>query len=146
MPHISEDEYLQLEYEVELSSFTGGGTNGVPPPRQENSVQSEVTIPDGFTIVVGGLRGTSFSETVNAVPILGPDPDHQVPVQQPPSATAPKRRFYVFIRPTILRDDRFEDLKYLSGGEPEGGRDCPTIVPHSEPLLMRAERRRRGGR
>ena len=57
-PHISESDYLQLEYSVLLSSFTGAaitqsGTT-LPPPRQSNSVQSEVTIPDGSTIIVAG--------------------------------------------------------------------------------------------
>ena len=140
VPHISEDQYLQLEYEVELSSFTGSANNGVPPPRQENSVQSEVTIPDGFTIVVGGLRGTSFSETVNSVPILGRIPllKYLFSNRQKNSA---ETSLYVFIRPTILRDDRFEDLKYLSGGNVRAA-GLDDDLPQSQPLLMRGE----GGR
>ena len=51
-PHISRGEHLQLEYEVALNTFTGAGSAGVPPPRQTNSVQSEVTIPDGHTIII----------------------------------------------------------------------------------------------
>ena len=76
-PHISEGDYLQLEYSVELSSFTGLGnpTTGSPPPRQTDRVESKVTIPDGATIIVGGLNRKTLNTTVNAIPIIG-----QIPV------------------------------------------------------------------
>ena len=48
-PHISEADYLQLAYSIELSNFTGDAQNGLPPPSQKNSVDSSVTIPDGYT-------------------------------------------------------------------------------------------------
>ncbi|HZK81647.1 MAG TPA: secretin N-terminal domain-containing protein, partial [Humisphaera sp.] len=77
-PHISESDYLQLEYSVLLSSFTGppitqAGTT-LPPPRKSDSVQSQVTIPDGSTIVVGGLNAHNFTESVDAVPFVGDIP------------------------------------------------------------------------
>ena len=77
-PHISESDYLQLEYSVSLSSFTGspvtqGGTT-LPPPRKSDTVQSQVTIPDGATIIVGGLNQRNFTYTKDAVPILGQIP------------------------------------------------------------------------
>ena len=134
VPHISEDDYLQLEYEVELSSFTAPSQGGAPPPRQENSVQSEVTIPDGSTIIVGGLNSSNISESVNKVPILGDIPllgllfsSREVNV----SETA----LFVFLRPTILRDDAFADLRYLSREDViEAG--LPPDLPASEPVLM----------
>ena len=134
VPHISEDDYLQLEYEVELSSFTAPAQGGAPPPRQENSVQSEVTIPDGSTIIVGGLNSSNISESVNKVPLLGDIPllgllfsSREVNV----SETA----LFVFLRPTILRDDAFADLRYLSREDViEAG--LPPDLPASEPVLM----------
>lgn len=136
VPHISDDDYLQLEYEVELSSFTGtgAGADGVPPPRLENSVQSEVTIPDGTTIVVGGLNASNFSETIDSVPILG-----QIPIIKYLFSNRRRDRsetsLFVFIRPVILRDDRFADLKFLSGDDMrEAG--LPSDLPHSEPLTI----------
>ena len=59
-PHISQDDYLQLAYSIELSSFTGTASSGLPPPSQKNTVDSTVTIPDGYTIVVGGLTVKNF--------------------------------------------------------------------------------------
>ena len=52
-PHISNGDYLQLEYNIELSSFTGDRVDNLPPPSQTNTIESKVTIPDGKTIVSG---------------------------------------------------------------------------------------------
>src|SRR5690606_5626340 len=49
-PHISDDDYLQLEYDLTLSNFTAPPQRNLPPPAQENTVQSVVTIPDAHTI------------------------------------------------------------------------------------------------
>ena len=118
-PHISQADYLQLGYTIELSSFTGTAQNGLPPPSQKNSVDSEVTIPDGYTIVVGGLTTHNFTTTVNTIPILGDIPFlRQVPVWHPKPRTSRTATLFVFIRPVILRDDQFDDLKYLSGAGP----------------------------
>jgi general secretion pathway protein D len=138
-PHISESDYLQLEYSVSLSSFTGaavsqGGTT-LPPPRKSDSVQSQVTIPDGSTIVVGGLNRRNFTQTKDAVPILG-----QLPVLEYLFSNRTNNdsntTLFVFIRPVILRDDKFEDLKFLSEREVrEAG--VPDDFPRSEPLTIR---------
>jgi general secretion pathway protein D len=126
---------LQLEYEVALSSFTGQGSNGIPPPRQTNKVASRVTIPDGSTIVVGGLNRTEDGRTVNAIPILGELPLVGALFRSTTDTTRTATLF-VFIRPVILRDDEFEDLRFLSerdarrAGTPDG-------APASEPMLVR---------
>ena len=63
-PHISEGDYLQLNYSVELSNFTGAAQAGLPPPSEKNAVDSTVTIPDGYTIVVGGLSVKNFTKSL----------------------------------------------------------------------------------
>lgn len=133
-PHISEKDYLQLEYVVALSSFTGRGLNGIPPPRQTDKVASRVTIPDGSTIVVGGLNQAQASDAVSAVPLLG-----QIPILKYLFSSRTKsdtsRTLFVFIRPVILRDDEFADLKLFS----ERDRKSAAVAdgfPASEPLLI----------
>ena len=73
-PHISEADYLQLSYTIELSNFTGTAQNGLPPPSQKNAVDSTVTIPDGYTIVVGGLTTKNFNAPSTRFPMLGDIP------------------------------------------------------------------------
>ena len=112
-PHISESDYMQLSYSIELSNFTGTGTSGLPPPSQKNSIDSTVTVPDGNTIVVGGLRTKNFRESKESIPFID-----KIPVVELLFGTRSKAKqdvtLFVFIRPVILRDDRFGDLKFLS--------------------------------
>lgn len=134
-PHISEEEYLQLAYSIELSNFTGAGRNGLPPPSQKNTVDSAVTIPDGYTIVVGGLAVKNFTAAVDAVPLLG-----DIPVLNLLFGTRNRSNqdttLFVFLRPVILRDDKFADLKYLSERKVhEAG--LPGDYPISNPIPLR---------
>ena len=43
---------------------------------------------------------------------------------------------FVFLRPIILRDDKFHDLKFLSNSD-MGRAEMPGDLPQSEPLLMK---------
>ena len=133
-PHISEGDHLQLEYNVALNNFTGTGGAGVPPPRQTDTVSSRVTIPDGSTIVVGGLNRTSHSDTFSRVPFLG-----EIPVLEylfsNRTRNDSRTTLFVFIRPTILRDDKFEDLKYFSQRDAQRA-GLPDDFPSSSPITM----------
>jgi type II secretory pathway component GspD/PulD (secretin) len=134
-PHISEADFLQLEYDVSLNQFSGQGANGIPPPRQTNSLTSTVTIPDGSTIIIGGLNSSNVSDTVNAVPILGEIPGLKY-LFSSTSKTNTQSTLFAFIRPIILRDDRFRDLKYLSEKDVSSA-GLASDVPASEPLIIR---------
>jgi len=134
-PHISEDDYLQLAYSIELSSFTGTGRQGLPPPSQKNSVDSAVTIPDGHTIVVGGLRVKNFRSGMDSLPLID-----QIPVLNwligSRSSASSDLTLFVFIRPTILRDEKFEDLKYVSDGALKDV-GLPGQYPSSKPIAIK---------
>lgn len=139
-PSISDGDFLKLSYEVEVSSFVGertetstGGT--LPPARTENKVKSEVTIPDGHTIVVGGLTREIDNETISAVPILGKIPILKYAFSQR-STNKRQITIFVFLRPVILRDDKFEDLKVLSGSA-AGRAQLPSSFPTSLPVEIR---------
>jgi general secretion pathway protein D len=134
-PHISEDDYLQLAYSIELSNFTGTGSNGLPPPSVKNSVDSTVTVPDGNTIVVGGLKVRNFRESRETIPFIELIPYADWLFGSRSNANT-NQTLFVFIRPTILRDDRFEDLKYLSG-RAMGEAGLPGNYPKSGPKAIR---------
>lgn len=138
-PHISESDYLQLEYTVSLSSFTGqpitqGGTT-LPPPRKSDSVQSQVTIPDGATIIVGGLNRQNYTRQKDSVPILGRIPILEYLFSSRQNSEG-NSTLFVFIRPVILRDDKFADLKFLSEQDVRAA-EVPPDLPASEPMTMR---------
>ncbi|WP_146455335.1 secretin N-terminal domain-containing protein [Rubripirellula tenax] len=133
-PHINEDDHLQLEFEVEFSTFTGSGGANLPPPRQIDRVGSVVTIPDGKTVVVGGLKRVGDSSTFTGVPWA-----EKIPLlRELTSMTTSDQSttsFFLFIRPKILRDSKFRDLKYLSDIEAQDAQ-IPGDDPESGPILI----------
>lgn len=113
-PQIAEGDHLLLDYSVSLSAFLGAASNpNLPPPKQENSVNSVATIPDGYTVVVGGIDLSSQSKTTSQIPLLGDIPLLGEAFKSR-NKTQNSSKFYVFIRANILRNRNFDDLKYLS--------------------------------
>ncbi|KKN72590.1 hypothetical protein LCGC14_0409200 [marine sediment metagenome] len=133
-PHISQDDYLQLEYSITLNSFSGDAGGSLPPPRQTNSLNSEVTIPDGCAIIVGGLTREDTSKTASVIPWIG-----EVRILEylfgTHASSKSRSTLFAFVRPIILRDDEFEDLKYLSSQDRKAANVEP-CCPTSEPMLM----------
>ena len=113
-PQIAAGDDILLDYAVSLSSFVGeASSDGVEPPTQQTSLNSIATIPDGYTIALGGIEitteGNSDTKTpgLSSIPILGE-------LFKSQSDSASRSRFYVFIRATVMRSSSFEHLKYLS--------------------------------
>jgi len=133
-PTISEGDHLRLQYSLTLNSFTGSGSTSAPPPRQTDSIDSEVVVPDGYTVIVGGLKRKDESETVTKLPLLGDIPGlgH---LFRSTTQTKIETTLFVFIRPVILRDDQFEDLKCLSDLDHRAAR-LPAGAPQSDAMLM----------
>lgn len=135
-PAIAEGDHLLLDYSVELSAFVGSPTTTVgggiiPPPSQQNSVEGQATIPDSFTVAIGGLDNISETKGQSRVPILG-----SIPILGAlfgtTNETESRSRFFVFLRATILRDAAFADLKQLSDTDrmaAELGDGSPLLEP-----------------
>ncbi|HET6325411.1 MAG TPA: secretin N-terminal domain-containing protein [Planctomycetaceae bacterium] len=134
-PRIMDDNHLQLQFNVSLNSFTGSGSNGVPPPRQTDQISSKVTVPDGYTVIVGGLTNRNNSSSQNGIPWV-----ECVPILKDLTSLQTKSStqttLFVFLRPVIMRDDKFRDLKYLSDSAIQCARE-PGNYPESCPLLVR---------
>jgi len=113
-PHISKSDYLRVEYQISLNSFGTKPTDAsIPPPRNTSVIQSEATVPDGFTIVVGGLQTTNKSENTDKVPLIGDIPIIGLAFKN----TSVKKQYtttYLFITPVIMKSTDFSDLKEAS--------------------------------
>jgi len=135
-PQIAEGDHLTLEYSIILSTFVGPASDpSLPPPRQQNTLNSAATIPDGYTVALGGLETTSETEGINQVPVLG-----SLPLIgwlfSSESTKVEHSRFYVFIRASILRSSDFQHLKFLSDVEMHRA-DVDPGWPEVEPVLIR---------
>ncbi len=135
-PQIASGDHLVLEYDVTLSAFVGESADpSLPPSRQQNVVSSTASIPDGYTVAVGGFEFTTEGKSTNQVPIIA-----KIPILgeffKSRSASNTRTRFYVFIRANVLRSDGFDDLKYLSDQLADES-DIDTGWPTVEPRIIR---------
>ena len=110
-PLISETDYLRVQYSITLNAFGAKSTDpSIPPPRSTSSIQSEATVPDGATIVVGGLQSTNERATIDKVPLLGDIPLIGLAFRN----TIIKKQHittYLFITTTIMKNTDFSDLR-----------------------------------
>lgn len=114
-PHISPDGYVTIELNQKVSNFSGENiqlTEGVSSPIiSEREVDTNVTVRDGETVVVGGLITSRESESENKVPLLG-----DIPIlgqlARANFVTTQKTELLMVLSVDILRTD--EDLKKMS--------------------------------
>lgn len=138
-PHISESNYLKLEYQIMLNSFRGRSTDAtLPPARDTDMISSEATVPDGDTLIVGGLTFTSRRDSQDKIPVLGDIPllghlfRRTVGVEE-------DTRLYVFVTPRILRDMQFRDLRDLSVQQRLES-DEADVYPENGPLELEIDK------
>jgi general secretion pathway protein D len=116
-PHISQENWLRMDYEVMLSTF--GQRNAqqlaanLPPPKRETKAVGTVRVPAEHVIVLGGLVGERQDNTLDSVPYAADVPLVGELFKNRTSSSM-KETMYIFIRPVILRDPSFHDLIYLS--------------------------------
>jgi type II secretory pathway component GspD/PulD (secretin) len=140
-PQISEGDFVRLDYAITSRDFgESSGEGGIPPPRTSDAIASSVTVPDGHTVIMGGLLRERGSYSESKVPVLG-----SIPILGALFSSREKgggeTRLFIFLRPVILRDDDFTDLKLLSRAgisrspaEPPGP---DSIYPPVTPRVMR---------
>lgn len=115
-PTISENNYLRLNINLEVSRFVGafdpqsatGG--GIVLSR---TISTQVTMPSGDTMVLGGVIDDQESHVDGGVPFLKDLPLLGFLFRRSED-TQNKTNLYFFVTPTILDEDDFEDLWHLS--------------------------------
>ncbi|MEM1449645.1 MAG: secretin N-terminal domain-containing protein [Planctomycetota bacterium] len=135
-PHLTSGDRIRLEYGITLSAFVGEPADpALPPPRQQTVLSSEAVLPDGHTVVLGGLELDSTGTSESSVPWLG-----RIPLLgwafRDRSTSQQTTRFYVFLRCEVLRGESFRALREIT---------VPSIraagiaddVPSLEPRWMR---------
>lgn len=112
-PHISSESFLRLEIQQKVANFdkSSSGIPGAPPDKTERTITTNVTIPDAWTVVLGGLIQEQESSVVSKVPILGDIPVIGFLFRQTEDTSSPSQLF-LFVTPRILRDmDGFREFQ-----------------------------------
>lgn len=100
-PHISEGDLLRLEMTLSRSDF-GTVTGKKPPDQTTSDIKTVVTIPDGSTIILGGMLKLNQSKGGTKVPILGDLPLVGILFRSVARSDI-QSKLYVFVRAEIIR-------------------------------------------
>jgi len=113
-PHVSEGNYIRVDIDLKVENFHGESpAPGIPPPRASNQLTTSITVPDNRTVVIGGLATTKKTKVTRGVPILKDIPLLGL-LFSSLSDEETTSRLYLFLRPQILNDVDFKDLKKIS--------------------------------
>ena len=134
-PRISANDFIWLKVAPEVSSHfsdyqvtvAGGGGNASTsfpiPIFDTRSMDSQVLIPNGNTLVMGGLIQDNPTATYTKVPLLGDIPGLGWAFRSE-SKTMSKDNLIIFLTPTIIKADDFSPT--------------PTDFLKSKPMLMKS--------
>lgn len=100
-PHISESDLLRLDILLTRKDF-GTITGDRPPDTTDSTVQTKVTIPDGSTIILGGMLKMNQSKGGSKVPLLSEIPLLGALFRSTNNSDLQKN-LYVFVKAEIIR-------------------------------------------
>ncbi len=116
-PHISEGDLLRLEVMLSRSDFTGTPVDK-PPNQTSSNVTTVVTVPDGSTIILGGMLKLNQNKGGSKVPILGDLPLVGGVFRSIDNSDI-QSMLYIFVRAEVIRPAEalakgYEDLQRIS--------------------------------
>jgi general secretion pathway protein D len=114
-PHISEGGYLRLETKIKIEKFTSVSADpNIPPPKTSREITTkEIMVPNGGSMVIGGIVTQDKSETMQGVPFLAHIPLLGWLFRRDQNSDD-KRTLYIFLTPYILYDYGFGDYREIS--------------------------------
>lgn len=112
-PSISASRYLRLGVELSVSSFAGAFSGSIPPPRTTRELRTSVNVPDGDTMVIGGIISDNSLESTQDIPFLSDIPVLGALFQRKTTSNS-RTTLYFFVTPHILHDKDFADLAQIS--------------------------------
>jgi general secretion pathway protein D len=112
-PSISASGYLRLDVTLEVSIFSGTFSGPIPPPKVTRTIQTSVSVPDGDTMVIGGIITDNKNFSRDGVPWLADLPIVGALFRLDVS-NENRTTLYFFVTPHILEDENFADLAEIS--------------------------------
>jgi len=132
-PQINEGDAVVLKIAVESSSIAASSAGAVDLITNKRTISTTVLIPDGGTLVIGGLIQDKATNSEQRVPWLG-----RIPLLgelfRTRDTEKTKTNLMVFIQPHILRDDHQAALEtdskynYMRNEERQLNRET-TVLP-----------------
>jgi len=127
-PHITGDGTVELDVAPEISTLTG---DSVPisdtvnaPTFAKRSAQTHVIVPNGKTVVIGGLMADEETEQVRKIPLLGDIPGLGALFRRT-IRKKEKTELLIFLTPHVVTGAA--EAEELTRGE----RDSTELVPNA---------------
>ena len=112
-PHVTRDQMLRLRIVPEFSTQTrsvnvaAAGQPGFPQPVIDTrKADTTLLIPNGKTVVLGGLRKKETNQRINKIPLLGDIPIVVGAIFRSTSEKVVTRELVVFLTPKIVAADQ----------------------------------------
>jgi len=134
-PTISSLNYLRLNISLEVSTFQGSFSGPIPPPKTTRTLNTVVNVPNGDTMVIGGIIVDNKTVDKDQVPWLGDIPIVGFLFRRE-NKVEDRTTLYFFVTPHIMRDREFADLaaytyrKKLEAAEKIGAGRVQIIDPN----------------
>ncbi len=118
-PHISEGNLLRLDINLMRSDFLRNTSiEGRPPDKTTSEIATAVTVPDGSTVILGGLLKLNQTKGGSKVPLLG-DLPLLGGLFRSTGNTDNQSKLYIFVKAEIIRPAAqgvagMEDLSVIS--------------------------------
>jgi general secretion pathway protein D len=110
-PSISSSAFLRLMISLEVSSFRNSTNPDLPPPLIKRTINTEVLVPDGATMWIGGIIRDDELQSNNGIPYLSDIPLFGFLFGRQ-EKTSNKTILFFFCTPQIIGD--FQELDSLS--------------------------------
>lgn len=107
-PQINESNYVTLEVSLQVAEVEGGDNSGLDVATagfitSTREIENVIVVKDNQTIVLGGLIGTTSSETSTKIPILGDIPLFGV-LFRSKSTTDRRTNLLIFLTPHVISE------------------------------------------
>jgi general secretion pathway protein D len=102
-PSISSSNFLRLSISLEVSTFSGDAVGNQPPPVSERTIDTEVLVPDGATMWIGGIVRDDKLSSRSGIPFLSDIPIFGILFGQDSNSNS-KTTLFFFCTPRIINE------------------------------------------
>jgi type IV pilus assembly protein PilQ len=104
-PQVTNEGSIAMQVSLTKSGFGTRLTNTAPPNQTTRSVNTNVLVDNGSTIVIGGLYNTESSESVSGIPFLKDLPLLGWLFRTPYNPTNRRNELIIFLTPRIINQE-----------------------------------------
>lgn len=106
-PQVTNEGSIAMEVTVQKGSFSAStnSASGAPPDQNKNTIQTNVLVDNGSTVVIGGIYNYTETESHSGVPVLKDIPILGWLFRTPYNPAKTKSELLIFLTPRIINQE-----------------------------------------